>query len=250
MNRIDLNGRRAIITGGAKGLGAGIAKRLMISGARVSIWDIGTADLAATAKDLSVHGDVDMRVVDVSDEGQVEAATEEAVAAMGGLDILVNNAGIGGPNKQITEISLAEWRQVYDVNATGTFLCCRAAVPHLERNGYGRIVNISSANAKEGKPKTIPYSAAKSAVMTMTKSLAKELASSNILVNCVAPATITTDFLQSRSQEHLETVKARIPIGRFAEVGEAAAMVAWLCSEELSYSTGAAFDLSGGRLIY
>jgi len=252
VNQIDLKGRRAIVTGAGnpRGLGPATAKRLLSSGASVSIWDIDEGMLRETASELQQYGIIDTQLVDVTAEDQVRSGMRAAVEALGGLDILVNNAGIAGPNCPITEISLAQWHAVMDVNATGTFLCCREAVPYLMRNGYGRIVNVSSANAKEGNPKTVPYSSAKAAVMTLTKSLGKELATSNIAVNCVTPASIHTDFLSSRSEEHLQNVRARIPMGRFAEVDEAAAMIAWLCSEELSYSTGAAFDLSGGRLIY
>ena len=250
MNAIDLQGRAAVVTGGAKGLGFAVAKRLLASGASVALWDLDRAKLEAAATTLGGQPPVLTQVVDVSDEGGVAAAMAAAHQRFGRIDILVNNAGIGGPNREITEISVEEWRHVFEINATGTFLCMRAAIPIMRQAGYGRIVNIASVNAKEGNPKTSPYSASKAAVVALTKSVAKEVAKTGILINCVTPASIKTDFLAERSKEHLDAVLTRIPLGRFAEADEIASMVAWLCSEEITYSTAAIFDLSGGRATY
>lgn len=247
---IDLSGRVAVVTGGAKGLGREMVRRFLSCGAEVEIWDLAAKDLKGAWEALAESDRLTTRQVDVAVEKQVEAAAREALEEHGRVDILVNNAGIGGPNSLLEDIAAEQWQQVFDVNVLGTFLCTRAVLPTMKAAGAGRIVNVASANGKEGNPRTSPYSGAKAAVIALTKSLAKEVANDGILVNCIAPASVNTDFLASRSQAHLESVKARIPLGRFAEPHEVAAMVAWMCSEDLTYTTGACFDLSGGRLTY
>lgn len=250
MNQIDLSGRKAIVTGGARGIGYSIAERLLQSGASVCLWDMDKDALAEAKAALSSSGDVESVQVNITDEASVEAATQASLAAMGKLDILVNNAGIAGTNAKVWETPAAEWRRVVDINLNGPFLCCRAVVPHLLKNGYGRIVNIASVAAKEGNPNAGHYSASKAGVVALTKSLGKELATSNILVNCVTPAVIETDILKQLTQQHVDYMLSKIPMNRFGQRHEAAAMVAWLSSEDCSFSTGAVFDLSGGRATY
>lgn len=250
MNTVDLSGYSAIVTGGGKGLGRAIAEKLLKSGASVMVWDLDSDLINQSVNSLSEFGVVFGDEVNVTDEDQVSRSVTNAIEKLGRVDILVNNAGVGGPNAEMTDISLDDWNSVFSVNATGTFLCCKHVVPVMKSSGYGRVVNIASANGKEGNPKTSPYSAAKAAVIAFTKSVAKEVAENNIIVNSVAPASIHTDFLLSRSKEHLDTVKSKIPLKRFAEPEEIAVMVAWLSSSQVSYTTGACFDLSGGRLTY
>ena len=243
MNEIDLLSRTAIVTGAARGIGLTIAKRLSESGARVSFWDIDAAALATL-------GDVHAVVVDITSAESVAAATTATLQAFGKIDILVNNAGIAGSNTKVWETDPADWQRVIDINLTGTFHCCRAVIPHLLRNGYGRIVNIASIAGKEGNPNAAHYSASKAGVVALTKSLGKELATNNILVNCITPAVIETDILKQMTQAHIDYMRSKIPMNRFGKMEEAAALVAWLCSEECSFSTGAVFDLSGGRATY
>lgn len=250
MNQIDLTGRCAIITGGARGIGLAIATRLLQSGARVSLWDMDAAALAQAAEDLKILGTVHTATTDVTSADSVETAATATAAALGKLDILVNNAGIAGTNAKTWETDPKEWRRVLDINLTGPFHCCRAVIPHLLRNGYGRIVNIASIAGKEGNPNAAHYSASKAGVISLTKSLGKELATSNVVVNCVTPAVIATDILKQMSQAHIDYMLSKIPMGRFGKTEEAAAMVAWLCSEDCSFTTGAVFDLSGGRATY
>ena len=250
MNTIDLNQRNAVVTGGARGIGLAIARRLLASGARVSLWDVNAAALAEAAGELKASGTVHTAVVDVTKVESVEAAAASSAEALGKLDILVNNAGIAGSNTKTWETDPAEWRRVLDINLNGPFHCCRAVIPHLLRNGYGRIVNIASIAGKEGNPNAAHYSASKAGVIALTKSLGKELATSNVVVNCITPAVIATDIFKQMSQAHIDYMLAKIPMGRFGKVEEAAALVAWLCSEECSFSTGAVFDLSGGRATY
>ncbi|MEQ1862617.1 MAG: SDR family NAD(P)-dependent oxidoreductase [Chthoniobacteraceae bacterium] len=246
MNQIDLNNRNAIVTGGARGIGRAIAERLLASGARVSLWDVDAAALAQAAAEMEVH----TAIVDLADFASVQSATAATVAAFGKLDILVNNAGITGGNAKTWELDPADWRRVMDINLHGPFYCCHSVVPHLLRNGYGRIVNIASIAGKEGNPNAAHYSASKAGVIALTKSLGKELATSSITVNAVAPAVIATDILQQMTQAHIDYMLSKIPMGRFGKKEEAAALVAWLCSEDCSFSTGAVFDLSGGRATY
>jgi 3-oxoacyl-[acyl-carrier protein] reductase len=250
MNRIDLNNRAAIVTGGARGIGRAIAERLLASGARVSLWDVDAAALAQTSSELASAGTVHTATVHLADCASVQAAAEVTAAALGKLEILVNNAGITGGNAKTWEIDPADWRRVMDVNLHGPFYCCRAVVPHLLRAGYGRIVNIASIAGKEGNPNAAHYSASKAGVIALTKSLGKELATANITVNAVAPAVIVTDILQQMTQAHIDYMLSKIPMGRFGKKEEAAALVAWLCSEDCSFTTGAVFDLSGGRATY
>lgn len=246
MNQINLHNRNAIVTGGARGIGRAIAERLLASGARVSLWDVDAAALAQAAGEINVH----TARVDLADFASVQAAAEATAAAFGKLDILVNNAGITGGNAKTWELDPADWRRVMEINLNGPFYCCQSVVPHLLTNGYGRIVNIASIAGKEGNPNAAHYSASKAGVIALTKSLGKELATSNITVNAVTPAAIATDIFQQMSQAHIDYMLSRIPMGRFGKKEEAAALVAWLCSEDCSFSTGAVFDLSGGRATY
>jgi 2-dehydro-3-deoxy-L-rhamnonate dehydrogenase (NAD+) len=248
MNQIDLQGRRAIVTGGAQGIGRAIAERFLASGAQVSLWDRDANLVASTAAELS--GGVHAVSVDVSSASDVDAATAATVEALGGIDILVANAGITGPNVKLWEYPPDAWREVMDVNLNGIFLCCRAAVPLMIRQNYGRIVNVASIAGKEGNPNASAYSASKAGVIALTKSLGKELAGYDIAVNCVTPAAAKTRLFEQMTQEHIDYMLAKIPRGRFLLVEEVAAMVAWLVSEENSFTTGAVFDLSGGRATY
>ncbi|MBC7730710.1 MAG: SDR family oxidoreductase [Bacteriovorax sp.] len=253
MNQIDLQGRVAVITGGAQGIGYAAAERMLQSGASVVLWDIDAARLAA-AEDvlakLGAAGKVSTSIVELSLDADVAAATVEAVKAHGRIDILVNNAGITGGNGPTWELSPDVWRRVIDVNLVGPFLTCRAVVPQMIKQGYGRIVNIASVAGKEGNPNASHYSASKAGLIALTKSLAKELATKGVLVNAVAPAAAKTAIFDSMTPQHIEFMLSKIPMARFLEVGEAAAMIAWLASEECSFSTGAVFDLSGGRATY
>ncbi len=250
MNQIDLAGRRAVITGGAQGIGRAVAERLLDSGAAVSIWDRDRALAESTAAKLSTRARVYAMAADVSVAADVEAATGAAVEAMGGIDILVTSAGITGPNAKLWEYPIDAWRQVMDVNLTGAFLCCRAVVPLMIRQNYGRIVNIASIAGKEGNPNASAYSASKSGVIALTKSLGKELAGHDIAVNCITPAAAKTRIFEQMTEEHIRFMLSKIPRGRFLLVDEVAAMVAWLVSQENSFTTGAVFDLSGGRATY
>ena len=250
MNQIDLNGRHAVITGGAQGIGFAIATRLTASGASVSLWDRDSELLNSAQKQLGDKGSVSAEVVDVSDPESVEAATAATVTKLGTIDILVTSAGIAGPNHKLWEYPINAWNQIMDVNLTGVFLCCRAIVPHMLRQNYGRIVNIASIAGKEGNPNASAYSASKAGVIAFTKSLGKETADKNVAVNCITPAAARTRIFDQLTQEHIDFMLSRIPRGRFLEVDEVAAMVAWLVSEENSFTTGAVFDLSGGRATY
>ncbi len=247
MNQIDLSGRAAVVTGGGQGIGLAIAQRLSTSGARVCLWDVDrpTADGAAVEMDGAMAA-----TVDVTDPDSVAAGVAETVAAFGKIDILVNNAGISGPNMPTWEYPVEDWRQVIDIDLTGVFLCCRAVTPVMIGGGYGRIVNIASVAGKDGNPNAPAYSAAKAGVIALTKSLGKELVDKGVTVNCVTPAAVRTRIFEQMAQEHIDYMLSKIPMGRFGLADEVAAMVAWLASEECSFSTGAAFDLSGGRSTY
>ena len=250
MNQIDLRGRRAVITGGAEGFGRAMAERFLRSGAAVSLWDVN-ADLAArTVEALSPLGDVHATPVDISDQAQVDAATTAALDRWPGIDILIANAGLTGPNAPTWDYPPDAWRRVVEVNLVGTFYCCRAVAPIMRRLEYGRIVMISSVAGKDGNPNASAYSAAKAGVIALTKSLGKELASANIAVNCVTPAAARTRIFEQMSEAHIQYMLSKIPRGRFLEVQELASLVAWLASEENSFSTGAVWDLSGGRSTY
>ena len=245
MNKINLENRVAIVTGGAQGFGLAITKRFIESGARVLIWD----------KDTEYLNKVDLKnthkiEVDVSNYKSVENAFAESLKHENKIDILINNAGIAGPNFKTWDYPLEEWQKVIDIDLTGVFYCCKTIVPHFIKNNYGRIVNISSIAGKEGNPNAMPYSAAKAGVIALTKSLGKELAENNISVNCVTPAPAKTRIFDQITQEHIDYMLSKIPRNRFVLVEELASLVAWMSSEENSYTTGSTFDLSGGRATY
>lgn len=250
MNQIDLKDRVAIVTGGARGIGHAIAERLLASGAQVCLWDLDATALETAKVWLSTVGKVQTATVDVTNPASVDSAVATTLGAFGKIDILVNNAGIAGTNAKTWETDPAEWQRVMTINLNGPFHCCRAVVPQMLKNGYGRIVNIASIAGKEGNPNAAHYSASKAGVVALTKSLGKELATSNIIVNAVTPAVIETDILKQLTQQHIDYMLSKIPMNRFGKTGEAAAMVAWLCSEDCSFTTGAVFDLSGGRATY
>jgi 3-oxoacyl-[acyl-carrier protein] reductase len=248
MNQLDMMGRCAIVTGGASGIGFAIARRLAASGARLALWDRDPQALAKAA--TAIGGNVSVIEVDVADEAQVERAVASTMAAMGRIDALVCSAGITGPNLPMRDYPVAAWRQVLDINLTGVFLCNKLVVPPMASQDYGRIVNIASIAGKEGNPNASAYSASKAGVIALTKSFGKELARTGIRVNCVTPAAVKTAMFEQMTQQHIDFMLSKIPMGRFGEVDEIAALVAWLCSEECSFSTGAVFDLSGGRAVY
>jgi 3-oxoacyl-[acyl-carrier protein] reductase len=250
MTRIDLTHQTAIVTGAARGIGLAIATRLLDCGARVSLWDRDAAALEQAAALLARPDETHTAAVDVTDFAAIESATAAVHERFGTLHILVNNAGITGGNRPTWELPVDEWRQVLDVDLTGVFLCCKAVVPYLLAGGYGRIVNIASIAGKEGNPNAAHYSAAKAGVIGLTKSLGKELARRGVVVNCVTPAVIETDIFQQMTPQHIDYMLSRIPMGRFGQKEEAAALVAWLCSRDCSFSTAAVFDLSGGRATY
>jgi len=250
MNKIDLAGRAAIVTGAARGIGFAIAERLLQSGAAVSLWDVDREALGKAEHDLAAHGTVAAQVVDVSDEAAVRRATQATAQGFRKIDLLVNNAGIGGPICQTWEYDVETVRKVFDVNYIGTFLCCKHVVPEMKSRGYGRIVNIASLAGKNGTPNFSAYGASKAAVIALTKALARELADTEILVNAVCPAAADTDILKTFTAEKVKWMVEQVPKRRFVQVGEIAAMVAWLCSEECSFSTGQLFDISGGRSVY
>ena len=245
MNRLDFEGRRAVVTGGAAGIGLAVAQRLAESGARVSLWDRD-----ASALDGMRARFADAQTVDVADAGNVDRAAAATARTLGGIDVLVCSAGIAGANALTWEYPLEEWRKVIDVNLHGVFHCNRAVVPIMQRNDYGRIVNIASIAGKEGNPTASAYSASKAAVIGLTKSLGKELAKTGIRVNCVTPAAVRTAIFDQITQQHIDFMLSKIPMARFGTVEEIAALVGWLASEECSFSTGAVFDLSGGRATY
>jgi NAD(P)-dependent dehydrogenase (short-subunit alcohol dehydrogenase family) len=247
MNNLDLQNRTAIVTGGAAGIGFAIARRLAASGAKVSLWDRDEKALADASKQL---GGAHTARLDVASAADVQRAFAETVAALTRVDALVCSAGITGPNTTTWEYPVADWKQVLDINLTGVFLCNRAVVPHMQKNDYGRIVNIASIAGKEGNPNASAYSASKAGVISLTKSLGKELAKTGIRVNCVTPAAVKTGMFSQMTQAHIDFMLSKIPMGRFGEVDEIAALVAWLCTAECSFSTGAVFDLSGGRAVY
>ena len=250
MNRIDLEGRCAVVTGAAQGIGYAVSERMLGSGAAVAMWDHDTSRLAESEAALRPAGRVLAVAVDITDADAVEAAARRTLDAFGQVDILVNNAGIAGPSIKSWEYPLEEWLRVVDIDLNGVFYCCRALLPHMRERRYGRIVNVASIAGKEGNPNAAPYSAAKAGVIALTKSIAKETADRDIAVNCITPAAARTRIFDQISQEHIDYMLSKIPRGRFLQVHEVAAMVAWLVSEENSFTTGGVFDLSGGRATY
>ncbi|WP_137890699.1 SDR family NAD(P)-dependent oxidoreductase [Ramlibacter sp. 2FC] len=245
MNQLDLNGRHAVITGGAAGLGLAIAQRMLASGARVTLWDRDPQALACAAGQLGAG--VRTVAVDVSEHASVVQAVAQTEGA---IDALVNSAGVTGPNTRLWDYPPEAWRQVLDVNLNGLFYCCREIVPRMRERNWGRIVNIASVAGKDGNPNASAYSASKAAVIALTKSLGKELADTGIRVNCVTPAAVKTAIFDQMTPEHIQFMLSKIPMGRFGLPEEVAAMVGWLCTEDCSFSTGAVFDLSGGRSSY
>jgi 2-dehydro-3-deoxy-L-rhamnonate dehydrogenase (NAD+) len=250
MNLIDLNNRTAVITGGARGIGLACAARMIASGARVMVWDRDADALREASRQLGANAATSL--VDVTDEGAVNAATQTTLEAFSKIDILVNNAGITGPNVKTWDYAPADFRRVIEIDLVAPYLVSRAIAPHMIAAGYGRIVNIASVAGKEGNPNASAYSAAKAGLIGLTKSLGKELASvaPNVLCNCITPAAAETDIFKQMTAEHIAFMKSKIPMNRFVQVDEIAAMVAWLASEDCSFSTGAVFDISGGRATY
>lgn len=248
MNQLDFKGRHAIVTGGATGLGFAIAQRLIASGGSVTLWDRDEQGASDAATRLGSGARA--VAVDVADHASVQRGVKETLAASPRIDALVNSAGITGPNTKLWEYPVDGWREVMDVNLTGLFLCCREVVPAMRSAGYGRIVNIASVAGKDGNPNASAYSASKAAVIALTKSLGKELADTAIRVNCVTPAAVKTAIFDQMTEQHIQFMLSKIPMGRFGTPEEIAGMVAWLCTEECSFSTGAVFDLSGGRSTY
>jgi NAD(P)-dependent dehydrogenase (short-subunit alcohol dehydrogenase family) len=249
MNQIDLIGRRAVITGAAQGIGLSITQRLLTSGAEVCLWDQDAALLGQTSEMLA-NSMVHTKIVDVTDSDAVRAVAKETLADLGCIDILVNNAGIAGPTVPSWEYPVSDWKKVIDVDLNAVYYCCRAVIPMMREQDYGRVVNVASIAGKEGNPNAAAYSAAKAGVIALTKSIAKETADCNIAVNCISPAAAKTRIFDQISQQHVDYMLSKIPRGRFVLVEEIAAMVAWMVSEENSFTTGAVFDLSGGRATY
>ena len=247
MNKIDLSGRHAVVTGAAQGFGLAITNRLLASGAKVSMWDIDGDELsgAAGSRDgaTAVQGDV-------TDPASIEAGLKASRAANGPVDILVNNAGIAGPTVPVAEYPIADWKRVIELDLNAVFYCAQAVVPEMIERNYGRIVSIASIAGKEGNPNAAAYSAAKAGVIALTKSLGKELAGHDIAVNCMTPAAAKTRIFDQKSQEHIDYMLSKVPRGRFVTVEEVASMATWLASEEMRFTTGAVFDISGGRATY
>jgi len=233
MNQLDFKGRTAIVTGGMQGIGAAIVKRLEASGAKVAVWDLDHADK-----------------IDVSSPSSVEKAVEKTLKHLGKIDVLVNNAGVAGMNVPTVDYPIEEWERVLRINLTSQFLVCRAVAPHMVKAKYGRIVNIASVTGKEGNPNAVAYSASKAGVISLTKSLGKELAQTGVLVNCITPAAAKTAIFDQMTKEHIAYMLAKIPMNRFVNVEEIAALAGWLASEDCSFSTGGVFDISGGRATY
>jgi 3-oxoacyl-[acyl-carrier protein] reductase len=250
MNAIDLKGRVAIVTGGAQGIGRAIAERMLGSGATVILWDVDAIELEKARSELAAQGSVDIARIELTDAAAVDAAAAAALQRHGRIDIAVNNAGITGGNAPTWELAPDVWRRVLEVNLTAPYLVCRAVAPHMAKAGWGRIVNIASIAGKEGNPNAAHYSASKAGLIALTKSLAKELATKGVLVNAVTPAAAKTAMFAQMTQQHIDFMLSKIPMARFVDVQEIAALVTWLASEDCSFSTGAVFDISGGRATY
>jgi len=248
MNQLDLQGRTAVVTGGARGIGRAITERMLASGASVAIWDMDAPAMAQTARELGPN--VSTHHVELTDEAAVRAAAAATIEWQGGIDILVNNAGITGGNAPTWDLPADQWRRVLDVNLVGPFLACSALIPGMIERGYGRIVNIASVAGKEGNPNASHYSASKAGLIALTKSLGKELAGKGVLVNCVTPAAAKTDIFLQMSPQQIDYMLSKIPMNRFVEVAEIAALACWLATEDCSFSTGAVFDVTGGRATY
>jgi len=248
MNQLEFRGRTAIVTGGAAGIGLAIAKRLLDSGATVRIWDRDRKQLDQAV--ASLPGPVSGAPVDVTEAPVVTKAVDDAVRDLGQIDVLVNNAGVAGLNVPTVDYPVEEWERVLKVNLTSQFLCCRSVAPHMVKRKYGRIVNIASIAGKEGNPNAVAYSASKAGVISLTKSLGKELAQTGVLVNCVTPAAAKTAIFDQMTQQHIDYMLSKIPLNRFVLVEEVASLVCWLASEDCSFSTGGVFDISGGRATY
>jgi 3-oxoacyl-[acyl-carrier protein] reductase len=248
MNAIDLNGQRAVVTGGAQGIGLAVAERLCRSGARVALWDTDREAGAKAAKALT--GKAASIAVDVTDPAAIKRALAATEKEIGPVDIVVNSAGIAGMNATVDAYPIDEWKRVIDINLNGTFYVCRAVVPGMKKRGYGRICNIASIAGKEGNPNASAYSASKGGVIALTKSLGKELAGYDIAVNCVTPAAARTRIFDQMTEEHIQYMLSKIPRNRFVEVDEIASLIAWIVSRENSFTTGAVFDISGGRATY
>ena len=253
MNQIDLSNRVAIVTGGARGIGYAVAQRFLQSGANVALWDQDAERLATSQEALCKeypHRRVEALALDLTDDQAVQKAADDVATQLGRIDILVNNAGITGGNGPAWELDPVMWRRVVEVNLVAPYLTCRAAVPHMLKGGWGRIINIASIAGKEGNPNASHYSASKAGLIGLTKSLGKELATRNIMVNAVTPAAARTEIFDQMKQEHIDYMLAKIPMGRFLAVDEVAAMVAWLASEDCAFTTASVFDISGGRATY
>ncbi|MEJ1161829.1 SDR family NAD(P)-dependent oxidoreductase [Prosthecomicrobium sp. N25] len=248
--RFDFEGQVAVVTGGAQGIGRAVVERLLDDGARVAIWDLDVELAAETAAELGDDGDIAPVKVDISNWASVQAARDATLARFGQVDILVNNAGIAGANAKVWDYPIEEWQRIFRINTEGTFFCCRALVPQMMERNYGRIANVASIAGKEGNPNASAYSASKAAVIALTKSLGKELADYDIAVNCLTPAAAKTAIFSQMSEEHIAFMLAKIPRGRFVAVEEVAATIAFMVSRECSFTTGAVFDVSGGRATY
>jgi 2-dehydro-3-deoxy-L-rhamnonate dehydrogenase (NAD+) len=250
MNQLDLKGRVAVVTGGARGIGYAVAERVLRSGGAVSLWDCDAKRLEEVTVTLSKLGEVATTQVELTAEGDVQRAVQSTLTRFGKIDVLVNNAGVTGGNGPTWELDPTVWRHVVEVNLIAPFLVCRAVVPHMLARGYGRVVNVASIAGKEGNPNASHYSASKAGLIGLTKSLGKELATKNIIVNCVTPAAARTEIFDQMKPEHIDYMLPKIPMNRFAKPAEIAALICWLSSEDCSFSAGAVFDASGGRATY
>ena len=248
MHQFDLKNKTAVITGGAQGFGFDIAKKFLLSGSKVFIWDIDKKELSKATNEINTPN-LNYKVVDVSNFDQVQKAVNE-ITLNNKIDILINNAGITGPTAELWNYNIKDWNSILDINLHGTFYCCKSIVPHMIKNNYGRIVNIASVSGKDGNANASAYSSAKAGVIGLTKSLGKELSNYNIAVNAVTPAGAKTRILNQMTKDHVQRMLSKVPRGRFLEINELSSMVCWLSSEENSFSTAAVFDISGGRSTY